>query len=315
MEPLDGSTGVIGVAGLPQQNGAVSWPDAERFPGLTNDELRRIDPVVLNLSVAKGIPSLSKLDIARYVRLADQWAAEIRGYLPANEANFYKNPERWNNDLDFARLALMGWYVGQVLKIGYREDQIGLKQVLYTDPSDLFLNGIMDTRQGTCANMALLWVVLAQRLGWPVSLATVRAHFIARFDDGKKIINIEAASDYGAGTWSSPPDRYYLKEWGESSIPQRAVDCGSDLRALTPREMLGVFFGARARHLENVIRPTKRNRIILSPVISFRAIGSCTSVKAVLAFTTAWDCSIKARRDTLSNWPPGCGRSYKERPG
>jgi hypothetical protein len=229
----------------------ILWPRAERFIGLPSEELRRIDPVVLNLAVAKGIRSQATLDIARYVRLADQWAAEIRGYLPSCDANFYKTPERWNNDLDFSRLAMIGWYVGKVLKIAYREDQKNLKAVLYTDPSDLFLNGVMDARRGTCGNMALLWVVLAQRLGWPVSLATVGPHFICRVDDGKKVINIEA-SDTTDGDWSSPPDRYYLQERGERSIPQRAVDCGSDLRALTPREMLGVFFGLRARHLENV---------------------------------------------------------------
>jgi hypothetical protein len=140
--------------GIPQ--GAESWPAAERFLGLSNEELGRVDPVVMNLAVAKGIPSLANLDIGRYVRLADQWAAEIRRYLPACDANFYRNPDRWQNDLDFSHLAVIGWYVGQVLRIDYREDQKYLKQVLYTDPSDLFLNGIMERRRGACGNMALL---------------------------------------------------------------------------------------------------------------------------------------------------------------
>jgi len=234
------------------RGGGEPWPAAERFLGLSNTELGRVDPVVMNLAVAKGIPSLADLDIGRYVRLADQWAAEIGGYLPACEANFYRHLERFQNDLDFSHLAVIGWYVGNVLRIDYREDQKNLKRVLYTDPSDLFLDGIMNTRRGTCGNMALLWVVLGQRLGWPVSLACVGSHFICRYDDGGKVFNIETTQVDG-GEWSSPPDRFYLQEC-EWRIPQRAVDCGSDLRALTRREMLGAFFGARARHLENINR-------------------------------------------------------------
>ena len=137
---------------------------------------------------------------------------------------------------------LIGWYVRRILRIDYRKDQKNLKRILYTDPTDLFLNGVMDTRRGTCGNMALLWVVLGRRLGLPVSLACVGAHFICRYDDGRKVFNIEATFVDG-GDWCSPPDRYYLREY-ENKIPQRAVDCGSDLRALTPREMLAVFFGA-----------------------------------------------------------------------
>ena len=31
-------------------------------------------------------------------------------------------------------------------------------------------------------------------------------------------------------------------------LPEKAILCGSDLRAVTPMEMLGIFFGLRARH-------------------------------------------------------------------
>jgi hypothetical protein len=120
----------------------------------------------MNLTVAKGIPSLANLDIGRYVRLADQWAAGVREILPTCESNFYRNPGRWQNDLDFSRLAALSWYFDNVLHTAYREDQKDIEFVLYTDPADLFLNGIMDTRAGTCGNMALLWVVLRRRLGW-----------------------------------------------------------------------------------------------------------------------------------------------------
>lgn len=230
------------------------WPTVDQLLSLSNEELGSVDPVVMNLVVAKGVPALADLDIGHYVQLADRWAGEIEQSIPACDANFYRQPALWKNDLDFSRLAIMCWYVGEVLGIRYREDQQKSERVLYTDPGDLFLNGVMDTRQGTCGNMAALHVALGWRLGWPVSLACVGSHYICRYDDGKKIINVEASTANSAGTFISPPDDWYMEYYG---IPQRAVDCGSDMRAITPREMLGLFLGLRARHLENVNRYTE----------------------------------------------------------
>lgn len=234
------------------------------FLSLSNEELARIDPVVLNLTIAKGVPALADLDMDRYVRLADRWAEDIERRVPGCDESFGHSPEEWDNDLDFARLTIVWWYAEFVLGIAYREDQRedalrdakcppGMKKgIIYTDPTDLFLNGVMDTRQGTCANMAILFVALCWRLGWPVRLACLRSHYLARYDDGTKTYNIET-SQIGSGIgFRSPPDQWYMED---EDLPKRAVDCGSDLRALTPRETLGVFFGLRARHRENTHRP------------------------------------------------------------
>jgi hypothetical protein len=218
---------------------------------LAHDDLGSVDPLAMNLVVVKGIPSLADLDIGHYVALADAWAAEIRRCLPEADANFDRQPELWQNDRDFGRLALMCWYVSDVLKTRYREDQKRIARILYTNPGDLFLHGVMDSRQGTCGNMAALHVALGWRMGWPVSLACVGSHFICRFDDGHKTFNIEATNPGEDGTFSSPPDYHYMQQ---HNIPQRGVDCGSDLRAVTPRELLGLFVGARARHFENTER-------------------------------------------------------------
>ncbi len=99
--------------------------------------------------------------------------------------------------------------------------------------------------------MALLYFALCWRLGWPVRLACVGSHFIARYDDGNKIFNVETTQSGDGRGFSSPTDEYLMEE---DQLPQRAVDSGSDLRGVTPHEMLGVFLGLRARHLENTNR-------------------------------------------------------------
>jgi hypothetical protein len=218
--------------------------------GKSDAELAKVDPFVMNLLVAKGIPSLANTDIAPYRDLLDRGADVLRRELPRADANFYRRPHQWKHDIRFARLAMMCWYVDRVLGIRYREDQRNLKQVSYTDPGDLFLNGVLQSRRGTCANMAMVYVALGWRLGWPVSLVCVGAHNICRYDDGEVIHNIEASSAEGGG-FQSPPDDYYVKAY---RLPAKAIRCGSDLRAITPREMLGVFLGFRARHLDDTGR-------------------------------------------------------------
>ncbi len=235
--------------GEPVQN-RESWPTLGQLLCLSNHELATVDPVVMNLVVAKGIPALADLDIGHYVRLADQWADDLRNRMPALEADFHAAPRDWNEDIDLFRLGLICWYVDVVLGVEYREDQRDVEWVLYTNPSDVFVNGVMDTRRGTCGNMALLQVVLGRRIGLPVSLACVGSHFLCRLDDGTKTINIET-TDTGRGGFSSQADQYVLDK---HNLPAKAQTCGSDLRAVTPREMLAIFLSARARHLENTDR-------------------------------------------------------------
>jgi hypothetical protein len=102
---------------------------------------------------------------------------------------------------------------------------------------------------GTCGNMAALHVALGWRLGWPLSLACAGSHYICRYDDGKKVFNIEATVYGDGGGFSSPPDEHYIQK---HKLPKLALDCGSDLRSVTPLKMLALFLGLRARHLENI---------------------------------------------------------------
>ena len=230
--------------------------DYRQLLACSDDELARVDPLVMNLLVAKSIPSLADLDIDRYQKMADQWADSIRTRLPRAERVFHKTPGNWKNDVRFLRLAVLCEYVDRDLGIRYREDQRELTAVSYTDPSDLFLNGVMDTRQGTCGNMSMLHVALGWRLGWPVSLACINSHQICRFDDGQVTYNIEATQT-GIGGFKAPPDAYYIEEY---DLTPKAIGSGSDLRAVTPRELLGIFLGFRGRHMRDTNRRTEAER-------------------------------------------------------
>lgn len=213
-----------------------------------DEALSRFDPLVMNLLVAKSIPSLANLDIPRYLRQADQWAEDVSQRLPVAEEVFRQTPWEWKNDVNLFRLGVLCGYLEYEQGIAYNEDQRDGGPIFYTDPSDLFLNGVMNTRRGTCGNMAVLHVAIGWRLGWPVSLACVGSHFVCRYDDGKVTHNIEA-TQAGYGGFKSDPDDYLVRRYG---LPPVALASGSDLRALKPREMLGTFLGLRGRHMQDI---------------------------------------------------------------
>lgn len=222
-------------------------PSYRQLLPYSDEELGRVDPLVMNLLVAKSIPSLADLDISHYQRQADEWAEDVRRRLLGAEQAFHQTPWDWKNDVNLFRLGVLCGYLEHEAGIAYNEDQRDGGPVLYTNPSDLFLNGVMDTRRGTCGNMAALHVAIGWRLGWPVSLACVKSHFVCRYDDGLVTHNIEA-TQAGYSGFKSDPDDYLIRKYG---LPSIAITSGSDLRALKPREMLGAFLGLRGRHMRD----------------------------------------------------------------
>lgn len=223
---------------------------SSEFPALASQcVLPSNDPLASNLNVAQGIPALVDLDIPHYQSIVDHWTADFaERCLPVWEPHFRAAPQEFENDIRFFRLGMLCQYLELEVGITYNHDQRETQSILYTNPSDLFLNGVIDTLQGTCANMAALHLAMGWRLGWPVSLACVGAHYILRFDDGLTVYNIEATQS-GYGGFKSDPDEYLIRT---RNIPRVAIESGSDLRALTPHEVLGCFIGLRARHLMDV---------------------------------------------------------------
>jgi hypothetical protein len=226
------------------------WPTLDFLVSLPNEKLRNVDPLVMNLVVAKGIPAFANLDIERYVRLRDRWVEDIRQRLSTHDEHFYRSPEKWKNDIHFFRLGMVCWYVDEVLKIEYPDELADAADRIYTDPSNIFLNGLMDRRIGSCASMPVLHVALCWRLGWPVGLVCASHHLFCRYDDGQVKHNIEGTT-FGRNGFRSHPDEYYREQW---DIPDIAVSCGSDLCMLTAREMLGLFISIRGCHFGTIRR-------------------------------------------------------------
>ncbi len=67
---------------------------------------------------------------------------------------------------------------------------------LYANDIDLytFLPSVLDSRQGVCLGVSILYLALAQRLDLPLEIITPPGHIYVRYNNGSKIINIETTS-------------------------------------------------------------------------------------------------------------------------
>jgi len=214
-----------------------------QLAALTDDELERADVVEMNIALAREIPALEDLDYDKYRRIVDGWTDQFRPWLPTVEHTFHQDPGKYQNDINFFRLGMLAQFLDQTVGIRYNEQEkqaqiearkSGRKaQIFYTNPGDR-----------PCVTMPTLHVAIGRRMGWPVGLACADSHYVCRYDDGKRIYNIET-TDTGRGGFAAGSDEDYIKKEG---VSRKAIAVGSDLRKLTAREMLGVFVQARARH-------------------------------------------------------------------
>jgi regulator of sirC expression with transglutaminase-like and TPR domain len=98
----------------------------------------------------------------------------------------------------------------------------------------------MDTRKGSCWTMPLLYLSVAQRLGYPIYPVSAPQHIFLRYNDTNLAMqNIEATN--GGYT---PDDEYiYTLE-----IPQKGIESGAYMKSLTYKEFLGEMIGENGRY-------------------------------------------------------------------
>jgi len=229
---------------------------------MSPEELGKVDPALINLLCAKGLPGTEDLDIPAVLAKLDEWAKVVKFH---TERHLYrvtdpKHAEHYNH----SEARLRAEFIVQVLQedcgVHYNKDRIF--NVDFSNPSDLFIHGMVDNENGgTCASMPVLYTVIGRRLGYPMKLVLAKQHVFCRWDDGKERFNIEGSTNGGI---NYDPDEHY-RTWPKP-ITDAEMATGEYLQSLTPQEELASFLLSRSLcHHSNNQKPESRACIAEAP--------------------------------------------------
>jgi hypothetical protein len=110
----------------------------------------------------------------------------------------------------------------------------------FAKPEHLFIQGVLQNREGTCSSLPPTFAAVGRRLGYPLKLVTTFRHVFLRWDapHGERF-NIECTSQ----GLVCHPDKYY-RQWPKSLSAEQIRRNGA-LQSLTPRQELAVFVANR----------------------------------------------------------------------
>ncbi len=172
----------------------------------------KIDIGLAALTFAKEF--YPNLDIAAYSQRIDLIADKARQLAQGTE-----DPE--------TRIRILNTVIHQMEGFHYDRSPFARSRQDYR-----FLNGILDTRQGTCYAIPLLYIAVAQRLGYPLYPVLAPDHIFVRYvDPAFTEQNVETTS---GGKYF--PDQYYIEAF---AVSKKGLKSGSYLRTLTYRQFLG----------------------------------------------------------------------------
>jgi regulator of sirC expression with transglutaminase-like and TPR domain len=208
------------------------YPQGTRYTGQTIEDILqqpdgKIDLGIACLVLAKD--AYPPLNISRFDYIIDYMVDRIRVYSkgvtdPSARIGLLNSylfrPGPWNDSITFT----------------YNLDDLGADST-----KDQFLNGYIATKQGSCITMSMLYLVVADRLGWPIKPVRSPKHIFCRYiKKGFKYSNIEATC---GGGWI--PNEDYIRQ---VNIPPKSVKNGVYLRTLTKKEYIATLLGTNVRY-------------------------------------------------------------------
>jgi regulator of sirC expression with transglutaminase-like and TPR domain len=182
---------------------------------------QKIDIGIAALTFAKEI--YPDINVAEYSGRIDQLVKQVR--------NVIDHQGRYDPD---SVIRAINTYLYKSEGFHYDRSDTAYKKV-----ENYYLNGVLDTKQGTCFNLPMLYIAVAQRLGYPVYPVMAPEHVFLRFVSPQlKEQNIEATEGGGYS-----PDEDYVERL---NISTKAIKSGAYLRTLTYRQFLGELLQVNA---------------------------------------------------------------------
>lgn len=225
------------------QTQPLIWQDLVQ---LSDAELQQLDVALVHLLCAYGLPRTESLNIPAILGWIDTIAQAVREFTDKalSRRESLAEAEKVRHSEGVFRMACLVSVVQR--DFGITTDNRLNKWPDFSDSRYVFLHGLVEGCGGTCANLPILYVAIARRLGYPLRLVKTAHHLFARWEgtDGRQF-NVECTTP----GLDCPPDEHYLT-W---PVPVDPWDrqAGRWLESKSPREELGGFLIMRAACLRD----------------------------------------------------------------
>ncbi|MGD9487181.1 MAG: transglutaminase family protein [Calditrichaceae bacterium] len=153
----------------------------------------------------------------------------------------YENPDERVRALNTYFYKSGFWNDG--ITFSYDDDDLHVTKL-----SNRFINGYIATKKGSCITMPLLYVIIGERLGWPIYPVRSAKHFFVRYIPKELSFNFQQNIETTNGGSFISDEQYKL----DVQIPDKAIENGVYLRTLSKKEYLASLLLINAnQHLEN----------------------------------------------------------------
>jgi regulator of sirC expression with transglutaminase-like and TPR domain len=175
----------------------------------------------------------------------DDWTKRVKARLPADASR------RAKLDILISTLYIPGHWND------YRPFQYDLDDPLGKSHRTKLLATYLSTRKGNCVSMPIFFIILGQKLGLPVTLATAPEHAMVKYlDDSGQWLNVEATG--GGFKYDSSYER-------EFKISAKAIKNDIYLRPLSRKESVTVMISTLMEHYGRTNQ--QKRRIALAELI------------------------------------------------
>ena len=248
-------TNMVGSNELVSTKLSVSPTNLAQLLALSPEQLEKCDIARMNLLCAEGLRGSENLDIQQNLDMLDSWTRHVEDETTRNYHRFLEHPEEYKNSEAYYRMAMLAIVLQEDFQTHYAPERaipqiLGKREpndVFFADSKDVFIHGLLGgERRGTCSSLPVLYAAVAQRLGYPVDLASTKDHLYLRYEEGTNHLNVDAA---GEGFITHPDDEY--RKW-PFPISDEEIKTYGFLKPMSKREILGAFLTIRASNLTSM---------------------------------------------------------------
>lgn len=248
-------TNTAGSNELVSPNLSVTPTNLAQLLALSPGQLEKCDIARMNLLCAEGLHGSEDLDVQQNLDTLDNWAQHVQSETMRNYHRLLDHPEDYNNSEAYYRMIMLATVLQEDFNAHYDPERaipqlLGKREpndVFFGDSKDVFIHGLLGgERHGTCSSLPVLYVAVAQRLGYPVDLASTEEHLYLRYEEGTNHLNVDAA---GEGFITHTDDEY--RKW-PFPLTDEEIKTYGYLKPMSQKEILGAFLTIRAANLTSM---------------------------------------------------------------